>query len=170
MLFFGGLCVAKNRKEALFELLLVEVRLQKDGCRVGNGAADFVVGSNLKREFLFRLAGRKRKARLERARESKTLSASAPMIGSDRVRFPLRGVCTRRLRVPVSTRRIRASASSRSTEERVFSDDTSCPKSVRLFIQVKSKARVFQPMVQWINRRVKRLRVAAVAESLRYDA
>ena len=61
LLFLGGLCVAKNRKEALFELLFVEGRLQQDGCRVGNEAAGFVIGSNLKREFLFKVGRQKAK-------------------------------------------------------------------------------------------------------------
>ena len=86
--------------------MLVEVRLQKDGCRVGNGAADFVVGSKSEAQVPVQAGRQKAKGAIGARRESKTLSASAPMIGSDRVRFPLRGVCTRRLRVPVSTRRI----------------------------------------------------------------
>ena len=54
----------------------------------------------------------------ERTRVSKRVSASQSIIGSDRARFPPRGVCTNRLRVPVSTRRNLASARSRSTGER----------------------------------------------------
>jgi hypothetical protein len=61
-------------------------------------------------------------------------SASAPMIGSDRVRLPPRGVWTKRLRAPVSTSLALASANNLSMGERTTCGASSRPKSEWLFI------------------------------------
>jgi hypothetical protein len=60
-------------------------------------------------------AGTKRIARPEIANASKRPSVSVSITESERERLAPRGVCTKRLRVPVSTRRVLASARSRST-------------------------------------------------------
>ena len=117
LLFLGCLGVAINGEEAFFELLLVEVGPERPPTSALGERLTYLpwISSATSRSGL---AGTKPMALFERTNVSQSPSASAPAMATERVRLPPRGVCTSRLRVPVSTRRSLASASNRSMGDR----------------------------------------------------
>ena len=105
LLFLGCLGVAINGEEAFFELLLVEVGPERQAPDVGAGGTVDVFTLISSATSRSGLAGTKPMALFERTNVSQSPLASAPAMATERVRLPPRGVCTSRLRVPVSTRR-----------------------------------------------------------------